>query len=271
MKQIEVIDFPGQESVLENYQYYKDKFIDESVIAFRNANLTYEEQKIFHKELGLCFGWNLDKGDDSLHYIENHSHNTLVNSAQQDDIMLNWHIEHVHHQNPICAATWNMYKFNANENSGKTYFIDTSIIYKNLPEEWKNFLKLCKATSENIMMSNSDDPQNQISVDYDVIKKHWITGDEIIRIVFPKDIENDKLNKLSKYNNEDPTEEQKELYLKICKYINNEIWNNQSLVIFHKWKQGDLLVPDMFKLAHAVTGGFKPEDREFRGMWGVQY
>jgi hypothetical protein len=38
----------------------------------------------------------------------------------------------------------------------------------------------------------------------------------------------------------------------------------------HRWQQGDLIIPDMFKLAHAVTGGFKSEDREFRGIWAYQ-
>ena len=31
-----------------------------------------------------------------------------------------------------------------------------------------------------------------------------------------------------------------------------------------------LVIPDLFKLAHAVTGGFKSEDREFRGIWGYK-
>jgi hypothetical protein len=32
-----------------------------------------------------------------------------------------------------------------------------------------------------------------------------------------------------------------------------------------KWKQGDLAVPDLFKLAHSVSGGFIKNQRTLRG------
>jgi alpha-ketoglutarate-dependent taurine dioxygenase len=272
MQELEIMEFPGTDYVLENFEYYKNKFINNSVLVFRNANLNYEEQKYFHTKVGEKFGWNLIKGENesSSYYIENHSHNEAINVANKDQIMLSWHIEHVHHANPICGATWNMYKFTADENSGKTYFIDTSKIYDLLPEEWKNFLKKCKAQSSlKSMMTDSKDPQNKQISEYDVIKKHWITDKEIIRINFPNNIKN--LHKLIKYNNDVPTLEQSQKFLEISAYITKQVWENKDLIMFHKWKQGDLLIPDMFKLAHAVTGGFSPEDREFRGMWGLQY
>ena len=48
------------------------------------------------------------------------------------------------------------------------------------------------------------------------------------------------------------------------------IEKDESIRIVHDWKQGDLVLMDAFKLAHAVTGGFKPEDREFTGIWGYR-
>lgn len=35
----------------------------------------------------------------------------------------------------------------------------------------------------------------------------------------------------------------------------------------HQWQKGDLLIPDLFKLAHAVTGGFVQNQRQLDGMF----
>ena len=269
MKQLEIIEFPGQENVLENYQYYKNKFLENSVLVFRNANLNHDQQKKFHISLGEKFGWSSIEGDNSSYYIENHAHNELIKKVSSDEIMLNWHIEHVHHENPISAATWNMYKFSENEESGKTYFIDTSKIYDSLPLDFQEFLQKSQASSKNFMMSNQNDPRNKIETNYHVLKKHWISGKMVIRVNFPKD--NKSFDELSFYDGQKPNNEQKEKFIEICKYINNEIWNNKNLIMYHKWRQGDLLIPDMFKLAHAVTGGFDPQNREFCGRWGLQF
>lgn len=267
MKQIDVIEFPGESYIFDNIDYFKNKFINDSVIVFRNANFNYEQQDKFHLKIGKAFGWNSIKDTDNGFYVENHSSNALLDTAGPDDIMLGWHIEHVYGANPICAATWNMYKFNSNENNGKTYFIDTSKIYKDLSEDWQEFLDECTAISLN--SSDADTVKLDNYNEYNVIQKHWITGDSVIRIPFRKGI--NYLDMLSKYKQESPTLKQKEKFFEICTYINNKIWNDKSVVLFHKWRRGDLLIPDMFKLAHAVTGGFNPTDREFSGKWGYQY
>ena len=182
--------------------------------------------------------------------------------------MLFWHIEHVYLVNPIVAATWNMYRFTADENSGKTYFIDTSKIYEELSDDWKDFLQKCIANSGDKIMADSNDPAIKQYQEYSVVKNHWITGKKVIRIHLNRS--ESELNKLSKYDNRIPSKEEQEKFFEISKYINNRIIVDMAGLMFHKWQQGDLLIPDMFKLAHAVTGGFDPADREFCGKWGMQ-
>ena len=75
MKQIETIEFPGQEYILDNIDYFKDKFVKDSVLAFRNANLTKKEQRDFHIKLGEKIGWYSIDSEKEGSYIENHSHN----------------------------------------------------------------------------------------------------------------------------------------------------------------------------------------------------
>ncbi len=269
MKQIETIEFPGQEYILDNIDYFKDKFVKDSVLAFRNANLTKKEQRDFHIKLGEKIGWYSIDSEKEGSYIENHSHNLDLSSSGPDDIMLFWHIEHVYLVNPIVAATWNMYRFVADENSGKTYFIDTSKIYEELSDDWKDFLQKCIANSGDKIIADDDDPVINECKEYSVVKDHWITGKKVIRIHLNRN--EFELNKLSKYDNRVPSREEEEKFFEISKYINNRIIVDMAGLMFHKWQQGDLLIPDMFKLAHAVTGGFDPEDREFCGKWGMQH
>jgi hypothetical protein len=35
-----------------------------------------------------------------------------------------------------------------------------------------------------------------------------------------------------------------------------------------KWQQGDLAVPDLYKLAHSVSGGFTKNQRTLSGQFG---
>ena len=49
------IEFPGIENVLNNSEYYKDKLISDSVICFRNANLTEKEHSQPLKAQGLSW------------------------------------------------------------------------------------------------------------------------------------------------------------------------------------------------------------------------
>jgi alpha-ketoglutarate-dependent taurine dioxygenase len=76
------------------------------------------------------------------------------------------------------------------------------------------------------------------------------------------------LYSLVSYKGETPTAEQRQKFSEIFNWIDDYVKNNDDNRIVHKWQQGDLLFSDIFKLMHAVTGGFNPEDREFIGIWG---
>jgi alpha-ketoglutarate-dependent taurine dioxygenase len=252
------IEFPGIDYVLENQELFKKKFISDSVLVFRNANLSFEEQYYFHKALGQAWGWFV-KDIDKVSYTENHDHNRKINEAKSDEVMLDWHIEHVYYDNPTCAGSWNMYLFNTDSKNGKTYFVDTSKIYNKLPDDWKTFLNKSKVDASVF---------NQDVVEYDAIKKHWLTEENVIRIHFARN--NESLSLLKTFDNRVATEEENKKFIEICSFINNEVWNNEDIRIVHMWQKGDLVIPDVFRLAHSVTGGFNPKDREFTGMWGHQ-
>jgi alpha-ketoglutarate-dependent taurine dioxygenase len=263
MKYIEPIDFPGIDNILKNINKYKEKFLEDSVILFRNANLNYENQSFFHSELAKILNYHIgiDNEKKAQKYVEDHSKSNLIRSAKQNDILLDWHIEHVEYKNPIVISTWNMIKFKTDSENGKTYFIDSQKAYEQMPEDWKIFLNSCKAIHPESNLWDTDKV-------YPVIHNHWITGKPVIRTVIRH---TDYMNQLVSVNDKDPTDNEKKLFEKISLWFLDYVYNNKENRIVQKWQEGDLLIVDIFKLAHAVTGGFDSKDREFIGMWGHKY
>lgn len=258
MKIIEPIEFPGFDEVVNNAQFYFDKFLEDKVIAFRNANLTLDEQELLQKKLGDVFGWYPNtKSSDIRRYFEDHKNNKRVNKVGADEIMLNWHVEHVGFSNPIVAALWNMLTFTTDSENGKTYFVDVSEVYNSLPEESKTFLQNSTI--------NARYDQKDLMLNTPAIQKHWAKDMDVIRLPIVNMLKGG--NDLYRYGNGFPSQTEKQKYLEIAAFIKKEVETNEDIRLVHKWKQGDLVIPDLFRLAHAVTGGFSPEERKFSGLW----
>jgi alpha-ketoglutarate-dependent taurine dioxygenase len=264
---IKKIEYKGIQDIRLNSLKYKNKFIDDGILVFKNANLDYEDQVELHQELGNIFGWNaLITGINTenvatlVEYTENHSHNKKITTAMGEDVLLDWHIEHCYYENPIVGATWNMVKFNIDNKNGQTYFVDTSEIYLKMPKEWQQILDKC-FLSLPILTGNR----------FKIVKPHWITGLPVIRIIFNKSLLLKNINNFSDLNGTLLSGIEKHELIKIIDFIIEEVKVNKNNRKIQQWDKGDLVIPDMFKLAHAVSGGFNPEDREFIGMWGWQF
>jgi alpha-ketoglutarate-dependent taurine dioxygenase len=263
MKLTQPIEFPGLENLIENIAIYKQQFVEESILVFRNANLSYDDQSYLHDELGKTFDYyaNTVENNQIAKYIENHSERDLIETAQSNDILLPWHIEHLYAANPKVMSTWNMTKFTTDSENGKTYFIDSQEAYNSMPEEWKIFLSVCKINNPNLETDENLD-------DFSPVVDHWITGNKLLRFA-PRKNKNSGSTLKTVYDRE-PTELEKTLFEEIFTWFGNYVYDNEEERIVHKWQQGDLLIVDIFKLVHAVTGGFNPADREFIGMWGFK-
>ena len=255
------IDYPGFDSIEQNIQYYIDKFFTDSIIVFRNANLTQTEHEELMKMLGDNFNWfpnstalNVDK------YHEDHSRAPELKKCGSDDLILDWHIEHVLRNNSIIASSWNMHHFTTSPENGKTYFLDTSKVYALLTQEEQDFLFKSKI--------GAIDRVSESMVSRRVIAKHWKNDEYVIRIPMHEIKANDF--SFTEYDRRVPTQSESEVFHNIINKIVNEINNNKDIRIVHKWNQGDLVIPDLFKLAHAVTGGFASEERSFTGIWGFE-
>jgi alpha-ketoglutarate-dependent taurine dioxygenase len=258
---LNTINFTSIEDVSKNIEVYKKLFVENGILAFRDANLSHEDHLKIHDVFGKGFGsWqeNTDTG-----YTENHSRSYNLNS-QTDKIMLPWHIEHPTYDNPIVLGTWNMHNFKTSSKNGKTYFVNSRKLYAQMPDEFKEFLKKCK-------IYDAESPEQGT---HDVVGYHWLTGDPVIRTSFVyESFDSDSAtahNQQKLYTVEDkaPSLEDLENYFQAIKWIEHQLYSNLEIRIVHEWKQGDLVVPDIHLMYHAVTGGFDPSEREFVGIWG---
>jgi alpha-ketoglutarate-dependent taurine dioxygenase len=258
MRETIPVEYPGMDSILENIDYYINKFKNDSIIVFRNANLSPDEQEELTRKMGDHFGWFPNSTSGSLErYTENHDKNDFLSRADGDTIFLDWHVEHPYYELPIAASTWNMLNLKADPNTGKTYFVDMAKMYRSLPEDWQKFL-------DRITVNGFNPAIHTEQKESKTVWQHWLINEKVIRFQIDKHYSKEHLKT---FDGRTPTIEEQEKLVEIATHIYSELNRDGDHRIVHKWQNGDLVIPDMFKLAHAVTGGFSPSDRKFTGLW----
>tara|TARA_B110000503_G_scaffold131362_2_gene205856 strand:+ start:7288 stop:8145 length:858 start_codon:yes stop_codon:yes gene_type:complete len=248
------------EEILENKELILEKFKEDTVVVIRGANLTTDQQSRFAKSMGDYVGWFPNNSDDfNQRYTEDHSRVGNKEEAGADAIVVPWHLEHVDFDTytPIIAGIWNMLHFTADPETGKTYFVDASAIYRSLPEDSQEFLSKCV-----VEWYEADGSGPFITP---AVQSHWLTGEPVIRMDVRFFVSTPEM--LHTFNEEDPTLEDRKKFVELRNHFIDEIRFNEDIRIVHKWEQGDLLIVDLFKHAHAVTGGFNSENRKFTGEW----
>jgi alpha-ketoglutarate-dependent taurine dioxygenase len=266
-----IINYKNIQDIKDNVSTYFKDFIDNSVICFRGGKVSLEEQIEILTIFGDHSGWfpntedlkdnhNLIGFEKNSFYREDHERVLPDNKGNQDTI-ITWHIEHSWRKNPTVAGIWNMHVFTCNEEDGKTLFVDTNKVWDMISNEDKDFLN--KSTSYIYAVDGVNGPQKN---ETPCVKPHWYTKKDIIDI----DLYYDSSRQyLVSYEGNMPTEDQINNFRRIQNFVLHQVQKNYDLRIVHKWQQGDVLIPDLHKLAHTVTGGFKPEQRYFEGIWAA--
>jgi alpha-ketoglutarate-dependent taurine dioxygenase len=260
MPYTEPIYLSSYQEILDNLDLIIEKFKNETIVAIRGANLTVDEQSSLTKALGDIVGWFPNNSSTfEQKYQENHERLIDKEKIGKDEVALRYHVEHVDYDvyTPIVAGVWNMLTFTANPEAGKTYFTDTSLIFRQMPEDWQKFLRSCTTR-----WFESDDSGPFLTK---ATQKHWLTNEDVIRIDIHQLYTNPGY--LYQVDGKAPTEEQTDKFIEIRTYYIDQILNNDQIRLVHKWQQGDLVIPDLFKHAHAATGGFSSSQRNFVGLW----
>lgn len=279
---IKPIEFPGVDAVLEDWETYRDIFINDGIIPFRNAFLSSEEQRRLMEGLGKKIGWHMANP-----YSEDHQ---TLDKKTNDHCILNWHVEHAYWSNPICAASWNMHTFKEEDpKNGRTLFYPMDKYFDRLPDEEKEFAtsayaKFYHDPTKGSILFDFVSPNrywqfgDEYIADRPIAVDHFLTGKKVYRIVNfgvnPDDM--GTVNCLDNVNGQKPTKEQEELYKKQTIDAKHRVAKNlasetEDTCLIHEWQEGDLLIPDLFKMAHSITGGFDSAKRKFSAYWATVY
>ena len=271
MTTINTTEFVSIEEIKSNPDKYKEMYLKNKIIVFRNANLNKEQQTELMIFFGDLLGWfpNSKNTNPSDYTEDHHKHMNNNKNIEKDELMLNWHTEHVQNEeDSYLGATWRMEKFQCPEDSGHTYFVDMTRMFQDLSKEDQDFISKCKNILQTTEMRYEEGQAKEIPIvkEFDAVKNHPITGEKTIRLsLFSFD---PKQNSLFEIDGRKPNEEEKDRYRKIIVWICKEVWTNTEIRMVLKWQQGDVAVPDLFKLAHAVSGGFIQNQRTLQGQFG---
>ena len=270
-KIIQPVTVDSFESLMLNIDSYIDKFAQDAIVVFRGLPLSREQQLVITRAFGDRAGWfpnTTSKFQQFWSYEENHSQTMNrynKHDIAKDELFLPWHLEHMGHKNPAIGASWNMEKFTCEQGLGNTLFVNISDIYDMFNEEEINFFKKCKIAAFYGWAADSSDSQTEPTL-HDAVQFHKLSGRYALR-----------LNALFKYDKEtfylysfdgrEPTEEENSRFLELSIRFTKQIHDNEDIQQMHIWQQHDLVVVDLFLMAHAVLGGFKSSDRFFHGYW----
>jgi alpha-ketoglutarate-dependent taurine dioxygenase len=262
MKIVDPLVFNSKSELYENLNAVIDKFKSDAIVGIRGLRLSTAEQLQLVRDLGDVVGWFPNNSENFSHeYTENHSSNRFVEDSTGDQVILDWHLEHVDYDDyiPIVAGVWNMQNFKGSSDNGKTYFMDARKVYElATSEEDREFLKRSR-----VMWHEEYEKDVKTPCYVNAIQNHWLSKEPQIRL----ELTNLYRAELYEFNGVTPTEEEKARFKEVASRFTDQIWNNEDLRIVHRWEEGDILIPDLFALAHAVTGGFRSEEREFTGFW----
>ena len=265
-----IAEYKGVEDIRKNISDYFNKFEENSVICFRGGDVSKDEQSEIFKIFGDLANWfpntkalETQQGIDAFNqfsfYSENHWH-AFPQNLKNDQIVITWHLEHFYKKNNRTAgAIWNMKTFTCDPESGKTLFVDAHKLWKTLTKEEQQFL----ANSETYFYYFDE------VFTAPCVSIHFRTGEELAHVDFDPKLETRRY--LYRYNGFEPSDAETQEFNRIMMFLNHQVKTNEDIRIVHSWRQGDIIIPDLFKLIHTITGGFQPEERYFNGVWAFQH
>jgi alpha-ketoglutarate-dependent taurine dioxygenase len=269
-KAIETIAIESFDSFIQDLPKYVDLFKKQAIIVFRGFKFSREQQLTITRIFGDHMNWYPNSNtpiETFWPYEENHSKSMDTwgrHDVAKDEYLLMWHIEHMGHKNPAIGATWNMEKFSCERDAGSTLFVNISDVYDTFSEEDTSFLKKCEVSA--IQYWDKPKSEKQQPATHDAVELYEPSGRHTLRLNAVFKYGEDSFY-LERFEGRKPSEEENERFYELALKFTKLVHNDEDLQQIHLWQENDLLVVDLFLMAHAVFGGFKPSERSFYGLW----
>jgi alpha-ketoglutarate-dependent taurine dioxygenase len=239
----------------ELVQVYKDQ----GVLVIKGYSFSAEEHKNLARLFGDNLGWQINSSIENdvvdmyfIHGGHSDSPDREYNS-DADSYVLDWHIEQVFYKCPPLAGIWCMKEITCPSGSGNTLFADSNEIYESLSNEDKKFLSAA-------VVSWDKPANNHVGPFYTkAVDTHPITSIPIVRV------ETDQgcytMPALHSLQNKPATAGEIKRFEELMSNIKTKLKTDYDLRYVQQWEPGDMIVVDLFRMYHAVLGGFKYNER----------
>ena len=263
-KKIQVIQGSTLAQALNDLDAITDIFTSDGVAVIRGGNFSLEDQVSLTKALGDRLGWNVSSDApkttiDTSIYPGGHSdqENKEYNQTSEEYV-LDWHIEQVYYIYPILAGVWHMTTFTALPGAGNTRFVDSIELYELYSADEQDFL------TKSIVKWDKPTPHGTGPFYTKVVDTHPISGKSLLRV------ETDRgsylMPELALWDGEIPTQSQSERLGNLLDRLKTNLNDNLDIRYSQLWREGDILLVDLFRMYHAVMGGFGLGQRKFTGI-----
>ena len=268
MRSIREIEVSSLEDAVSKVQEIVDIFLDEGLLKLKGHKFSREEQLLFTRSMGDILGWNVNSNTvpDNFNselverwaFEAGHSDNPQVEESGSDHYLLGWHIEQVFYIDPFLAGIWNMHHIGyEDKKAGRTFFADSIRIYDDLTQGEKDFLE-----KSVVIWDKPIGPDRGFGPFYTkAIDVHPNTNKKVIRLesdggtLIPLE--------LYQFDGRTPTDEEIEQFNKIFAELRERLDRDLDIRYEQEWDEGDVIIVDLFRMYHALTGGFGLGQRKF--------
>lgn len=245
------------EELLEQEERFMESFTRDGIYVIRGLVLDTEEKHLnLVYKLGKIYNWGFrDQGSRSvISRVTHKEHNT----DGDQKVFLPWHLEHVEATDfPIFSGVWNMINFKAPPTAGATLFYDALNLYRNLKSDDQKFLNKCVVAWDQFDLTG---PYYTPAVSL----HPWMKV-ETIRMDVDESMPFTPY--LYKFDGKDPSEEQKQRFSVLQKHVTELVNTDTENQYRQNWQEFDIAIIDIYRMYHAVVGGFSRGQREFMGTF----
>lgn len=259
-----VLDIYSFDDALSKIKDIETEYLDSGVVVLRGHSFSEDEHFNLVQKLGDLFRWNIDSNTrretvPGSIYSGGHSADETGNyNVSAIDYVLDWHIEQVYYISPIVAGIWNMTNFTAPHGHGSTLFVDAITLYNELSEVEKNLL------SSAIVVWSKPSPTTDGPYYTKAVGLHPTLGVPTLRVETDRGCYSSP--ELYKVAGDLPNDDHTELFTKIMNKVKYRLALDTDIRLTQNWEQGDLLIVDLYRMYHAVLGGFTYGQRTFTGI-----
>lgn len=288
-------------SLVEQAEFLSDALASCKLIICPRLNASEDERNDLMVAMSIWSGWKVEfdePGRTQFRYREDHafsiSQAEMMGRNDNHSVITAWHLEHPHFKYPQVAGIWHMETKTCKKESGSTGFIDCTTLLAVMPEDYRRFLMKCQVVRMSFFSLEENkgvDIFSSIRYDGDrpylmadvpnkpgpiptyvrrAIVEHPLTGELLVRIS-PQGHYTDGgfigHDRLAVFDGREPSKQEDAKFNEIAEWIFDNINNNEEIQYWHYWDQGDLLIVDIFAMAHSVRGGFQEGERVMKGIW----